>query len=191
MWDSFCSALKMLRIPQEHSPNHRIDVRWSCLMVKLHHCWKLIRRHQIIVSARSNLLQIPCSLSRPEDGFMPQDLYNFIYKVTERPWRAVASQAFLRSINRDTRIRVLVAVCHRMCKRLGWDRWKSVVSIDRMLFCCIFCCSERGWWNWWWLEQKDERVSDFTSNHCLFEDSLLLIMKSHVPHDHGTILDGR
>ena len=24
---------------------------------------------------------------------MPQDLYNFIYKVTERPWRAVASQA--------------------------------------------------------------------------------------------------
>lgn len=97
----------------------------------------------------------------------------------------------LRSINRDTRTRVLVAVCHRMCKRLGWDRWKSLVTIDRMLFCCIFCCSERGWWNWWWLEQKDERVSDFTSNHCLFEDSLLLIMKSHVPHDHGTILDGR
>lgn len=55
-----------------------------------------------------------------------------------------------------------------MCKRLGWDRWKSVLAIDRMSFCCIFCCSERGWWNWWWLEQKDERVSDFTGNHCLF-----------------------
>lgn len=69
-------------------------VCWSCLMVKLHHCWKLIRRHQIIVSARSNLLQIPCSLSRPEDGFMPQICKKWLYtKGTERPPRAVASQA--------------------------------------------------------------------------------------------------
>lgn len=71
------------------------DVRWSCLMVQLHHCWKLIRRHQIIVSARSNLLQIPCSLSRPEDGFMPQI---YIYIKWQKGRRKGSGKSSLRGL---------------------------------------------------------------------------------------------
>lgn len=188
MWDSFRSSSKMLR-------RHRITsqtTEWCSLKLFDGAIAPLLKADQEAPDYRLSKKQ-PSSdtllFEQARRWVHATDLY--LYKVTERPQEGQWQVKPPRSTNRENRIRVLVAVCHRMCKRLGWDRWKSVLTIDRMLFCCIFCCSERGWWNWWWLEQKDERVSDFTSNHCLFEDSLLLIMKSHVPHDHGTILDGR